>query len=121
MAQTEKGMRDHICHWVKRWGGFIFIHDSVGIFNPGTRGFQRNTNPFRLTGVADILGIWKEKPLAIEVKMGKNKMSNPQADFAVSWVAHGGIFILAYNLNDVRVGLKLPDTVEMPNYPNVNI
>lgn len=106
MASRERDLQNHIWYWVTQWGGFIFTHDSVGIYRPGA-GFMTSTNPSRLKGVADLLGIWKARPLAIEVKTARGRLSAPQITFREQWLDHGGIYIEARCLSDVRIGLGL--------------
>lgn len=102
-------LANHICYWVNQWGGLAFIHDSVGIYDPVRKVMRSNKNPFRKKGVADILGIWRIKPLAIEVKVGRDRLSPVQTEFRVEWERHGGLYILAYGLLDVKTGLGDPD------------
>ena len=52
-------------------------------------------------GVADILGIYKGKPLAIEVKTEKGKLSTNQALFLEQFRAEGGIAIIARSVSDI--------------------
>ena len=58
-------------------------------------------------GVADIIGIYKGAPLAIEVKTAKGKLSEHQAKFLARWVLEGGIAIVARSVEDVEQGLKI--------------
>lgn len=60
-------------------------------------------------GVSDILGIYKGKFLAIELKAPKGKPSLAQVDFLDRVRSEGGIAILAYSLEDVIKGLGLED------------
>lgn len=117
----EQALANHICFWLLKWGAFVFIHDSMGVYDPTEKRFRSNQNPFRLKGVADIIGItgtadWIQCriPLAVEVKVGKNKQSDDQKEFEKRWVAAGGVYVLAYSLLDVKTALVLPDTIEMP-------
>lgn len=56
-------------------------------------------------GIADIIGIYKGRFLAIEAKVGKNDQSPAQREFERSVKAAGGIYILAYSLDDVMKGM----------------
>ena len=66
-------------------------------------------------GISDLIGIWKERFMAIEVKApGKkpNPNRNPptkQQEFIADVVANGGIGFFADCLEDVIVGLDLED------------
>ena len=58
-------------------------------------------------GVADILGAYKGRPLAIEVKVGANKPEPDQEEFLRLWMRRGGgISVVAYSLDDVITALR---------------
>ncbi len=123
MKVKETQLANHICFWLLKWGALAFIHDSVGIYDPSVKRFRKNQNPFRIPGVADILGItgsggtWDRlfpAPLACEVKLPGNTQSDEQIAFQERWVKAGGVYVLAYSLLDVKTQLKLPDTIEWP-------
>lgn len=61
---------------------------------------------FGFPGLSDILGMYEGRFLAIECKVGKNKQTPAQLAFRADVVNHGGIYILAYSLDDVIEGLK---------------
>lgn len=58
------------------------------------------------TGVADILGIFKGRPLAIEVKYGKGKTTPSQDSFLDRFRKEGGIAFVAYSIDDVIKELR---------------
>ena len=57
-------------------------------------------------GVADIIGIYNGRPLAIEVKTVRGKLSEHQERFLTRWRNEGGIAIVARSVEDVEQGLK---------------
>jgi penicillin-binding protein-related factor A (putative recombinase) len=61
-------------------------------------------------GVADIIGIYRGKPMAIEVKKPGGRLSDDQAKFLKRWAEEGGIAIVAYSVDAVigQLGLELP-------------
>ena len=79
----------------------IFVHDSVGIYDPVKNVYRTNRSPYRRKGVADILGIWNSKPLAIESKIRPRKPTKEQEQFLKEWNEAGGIGFVAYSLSDV--------------------
>jgi len=107
MATPESIVRDSICEYLQLHKCFYFIHDSVGIFDPVKQRFRSNTNKHRMKGVADILGIWQGKPLAIEVKSARERLTPEQRLFLERFRAEGGISILARSIDDVEKALKL--------------
>jgi hypothetical protein len=58
-------------------------------------------------GIADILGLWHGRGLAIEVKAKGGKPSKEQKEFLQDWKESGGIAILAYSLDDVIDALRV--------------
>lgn len=113
---TERDLQSHICYWVRQWGGYVFVHDSVGIWDTNRSSFRKSHSPFRVPGVADILGIWSGDPLAIEVKIRRGKQSEKQIEFANLWTQHGGIYILAYSLQDVMEALGIDKSLGPQDY-----
>jgi hypothetical protein len=98
----ERAIQNEICAWLKSRGALCFIHDSVGIFDPRRGVFRRNTSPYRIRGVADVLGIWQGRPLAIEVKTKTGRVSPHQKEFLAMWTAAGGIGFVARSVEDVK-------------------
>ncbi len=97
----ETEVRRAICLYIERNGGAILIHDSKGAWHPIRKRFISNVDRFRIKGAADLLGIWKGRPLAIEVKAGKNKASVDQLAFIEWWKKHGGVGFVAWSVEDV--------------------
>ena len=58
-------------------------------------------------GVSDIVGIYKGKFLAIEVKTEKGKLNDHQSKFLILVKQNGGIAIVARSVHDVFKGLGL--------------
>jgi hypothetical protein len=104
----------YLC-WLEKMTGEIWAwnNPSVGMFDP-TRGVYRTGTG--LKGVADILGIYKGRPLAIEVKtptakkkfwLEKKKLQVlRQQWFLKKFKERGGITILASSVDDVKEVLK---------------
>lgn len=70
------------------------------------RGGKPRVMRFGFAGIADIIGCYKGRFLAIECKIKKNKQSDQQIAFQENLEAAGGIYILAYTLGDVIRGLE---------------
>lgn len=102
----ETWIRNAICSWLRLHRALVFIHDSVGIYDPTKKVFRRNLNPYRMKGVADILGIWRNKFLAIEVKNETGVVSAEQKEFLSKVNNHGGIGFVARSIQDVERELK---------------
>jgi penicillin-binding protein-related factor A (putative recombinase) len=102
----ERAIQNEICAYLKLKGAFVFVHDSVGIFDPRKGVFRSNKSPHRIRGVADILGIWRGRPLAIEVKTKTGRVSPHQKAFLEAWEQAGGIGFVARSLEDVTYELS---------------
>ena len=90
------GMRDDI---------FLF-RINVGVFKPvsGNAGVVRSAPE----GTPDLLGVIKPgRAFAIEVKAPKGKQRTAQVAWQHAWEKRGGIYILAYTLEDVYRGLDI--------------
>lgn len=61
---------------------------------------------FGFAGLADIIGVFAGRFVAIEVKFGKGKQKPEQETFQRNVERCNGIYILAYSLDDVLMGLK---------------
>ena len=72
-------------------GGFAWRASSVGIFDR-TKGIYR-TAPKK--GVADVLGCYNSKLIAIEIKIGKDRLSLEQEGFLASVNHAGGLQFVA--------------------------
>ena len=103
----EKDIQSAICDYLKAEGVFFWRQNTGGMFDPTTRRFRKNNGKHSMNGVADILGMYKEKLLAIEVKAGNNKPSNDQEIFLQQVADNGGIAIVAWSIDDVKEGLGI--------------
>lgn len=63
-------------------------------------------------GVSDILGIYKARFLAIEVKRPGNKLTDAQVKFLKEVSDNGGIALVAHSTEEVIKALHLPDLYE---------
>jgi hypothetical protein len=70
------------------------LHNGSGAFRPA---------PHR--GVADILGIYQRRPLAIEVKSDTGRLTVDQRVFLAQFEAAGGIAFVARSAKDVEAKL----------------
>lgn len=58
-------------------------------------------------GIADIIGCFDGRALAIEAKVGRNKLTDDQQKFRAAWERAGGLFVLAYTVEDVARALGI--------------
>lgn len=59
-------------------------------------------SPNQTKGVADIIGIYEGRPIAIEVKAPKGKVSKDQEVFLTNWHEAGGDLCIARSVKDVE-------------------
>jgi hypothetical protein len=62
-------------------------------------------------GVADIIGVWNGRFLAIEVKRPDGRLTEDQERFIGKIRAHGGIALVARSVDDVIDGLEVRNRV----------
>lgn len=100
--ETESNLKHRICDYLAlRKDCFFWIESNTGIYDPVTKCYRRKNSPYEINGKADILGIFRGRPLAIEVKVKPNKLSDNQKLFLEKFSNYGGIVIVAYSVNDV--------------------
>src|SRR3990167_1097188 len=89
-ADLTTGIIDHIY----KQGGYAWRASSTGIFEEKTGMFRSAPKK----GVADVLGLYKGKFMAIEVKIGKDRMSDEQIGFMKNISYYGGLTFTAKDL-----------------------
>lgn len=106
--QPERFIQNQICAYLRSRNIFIFIHDSVGIFDPVKKIYRSNKSPYRLKGVSDLLGCLPSgRMLAIEVKTATGRLSPEQKAFIAAVNLAGGYAFMARSVEDVRAALEL--------------
>jgi hypothetical protein len=88
-----------ILSWLNKQPDCMAFKINQSGYHDGTA-WRKRTNG-SLLGVADILGIWKQRPLAIEVKSESGRVSAHQERFIENYKKHGGIAFVARSLEDV--------------------
>ena len=121
---TEKQIENQILTFLRNSGVFCFKNQSVGVYNPTRKVFQKSNNPHHLNGTSDIIGCIDGLMLCIEVKKPliskktfkfKEKTqheleklaSDDQILFVNSIKALGGIAFYADTIDVVKEQLKL--------------
>lgn len=56
-------------------------------------------------GVSDLVVIWRGRVLAVEVKIGKNTLSDNQGEFLEAAEAAGAVPVVAYSLDDLAAAM----------------
>lgn len=107
-AYKESAIEKQILSWLKLKSIMAWKIKTTGTWDPN-RGQFRKPSPWYRVGVADILGIYKGKPLAIEVKAAKGRLSPAQDNFLEEFKENGGIAFVARSVEDVELHLKQVD------------
>lgn len=101
MGVKESDIQKDIIHYLKIMGALCWRNNSIGIYDKSFGGFRKLNGYGCRVGVSDILGIWRGRFLAIEVKSPKGKLTEAQSAFLLDVQRHGGIAFCARSLNDV--------------------
>jgi len=88
---SENNIRDGIVQWLNaERHAFAWANETVGIWDAKRKAYRRNAK--RLRGVSDILGVLPDgRLLALEVKKGRNVMTEEQEHFLMSVRQSGGV------------------------------
>lgn len=106
---SEKDIERDILDWINRHpNGFAFKVNTVGIYDSVNKNY-RKLGLFSLTGTADIIGIWNQRPLAIEVKKKGGRINKSQQGFINKWRKCGGLGLIAFDLSEVKHYLEYFD------------
>ena len=78
---------------------------AMNVERGGSKRFVRSCQP----GTADILGCIAGRPVAIEVKAGRDKQSAKQKDFQAAWERAGGLYFIARDVTEcmVQIGCRV--------------
>lgn len=85
MSAASK-LTNEIINFIYHEGGYAWRSSSVGIYDQGKQAYR--TSPKK--GVSDILACFKGQLIAIEVKIGKDRLSLEQQGFLENVSAVGG-------------------------------
>lgn len=94
---TPEGIiKKDICSYLRAIGVFHWVNQAGKV--PGRTLAKK--------GVADLLGVYKGKLLAIEVKTEKGIVSEEQREFITAILLNGGIAFVARSVDDVKKNLE---------------
>lgn len=84
--------------------GAIFWRQNQGTFR--TMDGRRVVAATSITGIADILGAYRARPVAIETKTRTGSLRKTQLTFRINWERAGGIYIVARSPEEAIAGLE---------------
>ena|SRR3990167_57457 len=98
MKGEANALTNQIIDYIYRNGGFSWRASSQGTFDASAGKWRTGAKK----GVSDVLACYKGRLLAIEVKIGKDKLSNEQQGFLANVEACGGITYVAKYFDDFK-------------------
>lgn len=104
-AVSEKQIENEIINYLKSRRIFAWKVQTVGIYDQKIGGYRKAGANY-MRGVADIIGIYNGRLLAIEVKSRIGKLSELQKIFLQRVREEGGIAMVARSIEDVDQTLK---------------
>lgn len=106
--QTEKQIENAILEYLSfRTDCYAWKNNTTGIFDKERGCFRKPKGKYLINGVSDILGVFRGRFLAIEVKTPKNKKRpEHQVAFLQSVNEMGGIGFFATSVKEVEEKLK---------------
>lgn len=103
---SEKQIENLILSYLASQRILAWKNETVGIWNEARGAYMKKHSIHRKVGISDILGIYKGKFLAIEVKSKSGRLSDYQRIFLREVTENGGISIVARSIEDVERGLS---------------
>ncbi len=97
---SEAAIKAQIITYLKYNKVFCWVQSNAAIWDVTKHTFRRHNSNMK-RGVADILGIYNGRMLAIEVKSKTGRLSQHQVEFLEDVNRHGGIAFVARSIDDV--------------------
>ena len=104
----EKDIEKQILHYLDMLPEcFCWKNPTIGVWDSTKKVYRKPKSKYHIRGASDIIGIYKGKFLAIEVKSAKGRTSKQQEDFIDMINCAGGLAFVARSVEDVVEGLKV--------------
>jgi hypothetical protein len=101
---SEREIEQQILGWLNLQKGCkAWKNKSMGVYDPTKGVYRKDRSKFSEKGSSDILGIWNQKMLCIEVKSAKGRVSPEQQQFLQQMANLGAICLIARSLQDVVI------------------
>lgn len=107
--KKETLVQKEILKFLKDKGIFCWRVNNTGIPDPMVKGGWRKPTGYSMPGMSDIIGVYKGKFLAIEVKAPgrKKNVSENQKAFLEKVFNEGGFALVAESVEEVKIALEL--------------
>lgn len=109
---SESVIKNQILTWLTYQKILCWNQESVGVYDVKRQAFRKKNSRFQKRGVADILGVYNGRALAIEVKSKKGVLSGYQKEFLQEFSDAGGIALMVRSLDEVIRFFKMYSTIE---------
>jgi hypothetical protein len=96
---TANALTKCIVDYIRFCGGFSSRLNSTGSYRADLHRFVFSN---QIKGMSDIQAIYNGKPLFIEVKIGRDKLSPQQIKFRDSIILSGGLYFIAGNFSEFK-------------------
>lgn len=94
---TANNLTAGVINFLKIQGHSASRINTAGVYDPATGRFRRTGGR---KGFADICACIKGRAVAIEIKIGADKLSEHQVEFKNEWESAGGVFYECKNYTD---------------------
>lgn len=112
LPEREQDLVNAIIQLIQMRGGWVIRINSGMTVVEDVNGKKRMIRGAP-AGTSDIIACYRSKFVAIECKIGRNKMTVYQEDFMQQICRAGGLHVLAYSLDDVIGALDLIEGKEV--------
>lgn len=96
---TANALTKAICTYISLRGGFASRVNNGGIYDTKLKRFRHSTSK---RGLPDIIATWRGMSLFVEVKAGRDRMSQWQKAVRNDQQQAGGLYYLARNFTDFK-------------------
>jgi hypothetical protein len=103
MWQPEKGIENAVLEYLAARGAFVWKAGHSAL--PG----RRTMNRYHRRGVPDILGAYRRRPIAVEVKTDSGRLSEAQTDFLREYAAAGALVAVVRSVGDAEDAVRAWD------------
>ena len=99
MSKAASDLTNNIINFIYRQGGYAWRASSVGVFDSKQMHFRAAAKK----GVADVLSCFKGRLVAVEVKIGKDRLSDEQDGFIKNVEKAGGCAFVAADFEQFKI------------------
>lgn len=98
MSKASADLTNQVIDHIYKAGGYAWRASSVGVFDTKQMHFRAAAKK----GVSDVLACFKGRLIAVEIKIGKDKLSDEQIGFMKNVEHAGGVAIVATDFESFK-------------------